>query len=326
MNLLITGAHGFLGKHVVKMFEERCFGWYGTGCIWFTPSSTELDLMNTKALSLYLTNHKITHIIHLAANVGGIGANKRKPADFMYNNLIMGLNILRQASLSPFIKKVINVGTICSYPKHAEVPFLEEDIFNGYPEETNAAYGIAKRAIMVYGEALNTQHNMKVVNLMPVNLAGEYDKFHPLNSHVIPAIILKIYKAIQNHSTRVELWGTGTATREFLYAGDCAEAIGLALDKYETPDPINIGSGEEIRINDLAKKIALMMEWNGDIIFTGQVSDGQPRRCLDVKKAEDKLNFKAGTDLDTMLLKEIAYFNELKKSQPEVIKLFLDMI
>jgi len=320
MNLLITGAHGFLGKHVTRLMKRK------EGVVLFTPTSDQLDLMHPSSISRYLTNNKISHIIHLAANVGGIGANKRKPADFMYNNLIMGLNVLRQASLSPFVKKVVNVGTICSYPKHTPVPFKEEDIFNGYPEETNAAYGIAKRAIMVYGEALNTQHNMRVVNLMPVNMAGEYDNFHPLNSHVIPAIILKIHKAIQNRSTRIELWGTGTATREFLYAGDCARAIGIALSEYETPDPINIGSGEEIKIDALATKIALLMGWDGDIIFTGQVSDGQPRRCLDVVKAEDKLNFKAGTNLDTMLLKEITYFNQLKESHSETIKLFLDMI
>jgi len=316
MNLLITGAHGFLGRHVVRHLEKR------QDIELFTPLSQELDLMDASALSRYLLTHKITHIIHLAANVGGIGANKRKPADFMYNNLIMGLNVLRRADHSPFVKKVINIGTICSYPKNASVPFKEEDIFNGYPEETNAPYGIAKRAVMVYGDALNAQHNLRVVNLMPVNLVGEYDNFHPLDSHVIPAIILKIYKAKCNHINKIELWGTGCATREFLYAGDCAKAIGLALDKHETPEPINIGSGKEISIKGLAERIALLMQWDGDIIFTGQVSDGQPRRCLDTQKAKEKLGFVAETSLEEMLRWEMAYF----LSNHDRMQHFLDMI
>lgn len=314
MNLLITGASGFLGRHVVKLLRNR------EDIKLFTPSSDELELIQAANLSQYLVNNEISHIIHLAANVGGIGANRRKPADFMYDNLMMGLNVLRNASLNPYTEKVINIGTICSYPRNTPAPFKETDLFNGYPEDTNAPYGIAKRAIMIYGDSLNKQHGIKIVNLMPVNLAGEYDNFYPLTSHVIPAIILKVYKAKKLNMKRIELWGTGEATREFLYAGDCAKAIELALDKYETPDPINIGSGQEIKIKILAEWIATMMQWNGEIVFTGQVSDGQPRRLLDTNKAKEKLGFEATTSLVKILLKEIEYFNGLNLAD-EYIKM-----
>lgn len=305
MNLLITGASGFLGRHVVELLRKR------EDIKLFTPSSDELNLMDFSQLPSYLVHNKISHIIHLAANVGGIGANRRKPADFMYDNLMMGLNVLRNASLNPFTEKIINIGTICSFPRNTPTPFKETDLFNGYPEDTNAPYGIAKRAIMIYGDSLNKQHGIKVVNLMPVNLAGDKDNFYPLTSHVIPAIILKVYKAKKLNMNRIELWGTGEATREFLYAGDCAKAIELALDKYETPDPINIGSGREIQIKTLAEWIATMMEWHGEIVFNNQVSDGQPRRLLDTSKAKEKLGFEATTSLVQTLRKEIDYFNGL---------------
>jgi GDP-L-fucose synthase len=290
------------------------------------PDRSTLNLLNWEAVGDYLCLNEINVIVHLASMVGGIGANKRSPADFMYHNLLMGVNVLHESSLSPYIKKIINVGTICQYPKYTPVPFKEENMWNGYPEETNAPYGIAKRAIMEYGIALNNQHNMQIVNLMPVNMAGEYDNFHPMSSHVIPSIILKIDKAI-SEGKGVELWGTGQATREFLYAGDFAKSVWTAIKTKMKSDPINIGVGKEISINLLATNIAMRMEFKGGkISFGGQVSDGQPRRCLDVTKAKEILKFEAETSLPEMLDKEINYYYKLKQDNPELIKQYMEMI
>jgi len=329
MNVLITGAHGFVGKHVLRSLSwltNQPSGGPGT-CNIFAPDKDSLNLLDRVRLAEYLGINEINTIVHLAARVGGIGANKREPADFLYNNLLMGINVLREAQLQPHVKKVINVGTICSYPKFASVPFQESELWNGFPEETNAPYGIAKRAIIMYGIALNNQNSFPVVNLMPVNMAGEHDNFHPMSSHVIPAIILKIDKAMDSNKPFVELWGTGEATREFLYAGDFAEAVRIALTKNDiTPHPINIGTGKEITIKDLAFKIKDMMDYDGEIRFTGQVSDGQPRRCLDVNKARDVLGFEAKTKLSTILLKEIEYYRAMKKEHPEYISTYKEMI
>lgn len=321
MNVLITGAHGFVGHHVVKHLSD-----IPASLNLFTPDRKQLDLLNWEAVGDFICLNEINVIIHLASKVGGIGANKRSPADFMYHNLLMGVNILHESSLSPHVRKIINVGTICQYPKYTSVPFKEEDMWNGYPEETNAPYGIAKRAIMEYGIALNSQNNMDIVNLMPVNMAGEHDNFHPMSSHVIPAIILKIDKAI-DEGKDVELWGTGGATREFLYAGDFAKSVWMAIQTKMKPNPINIGVGKEITINLLAANIAMRMEFKGGkISFGGQVSDGQPRRCLDVTKAKEVLNFEAETSLAQMLDKEINYYYTLKRDNPELIKQYMGMI
>lgn len=321
MNLLITGAHGFVGRHLVELIEKE-----RPEIKLFKPTHDELNLIDMKKTHKYVAIHEIDAIIHLAAHVGGIGANKNKPADFLYDNLLMGINIVHAANHSPHVKRLINVGTICSYPKLAEVPFKEEDLWNGYPEETNAPYGIAKRAVMTYALASNMQYDTSVINLMAVNMAGEYDNFHPLNSHVIPAMILKIDKAIDEDEDSVKLWGTGKATREFLYVGDCARAILAAFQTDMGPEPINIGTGKEISIRALAKAVQSFMKYKGHIEFTSQVSDGQPRRCLDVSKAKKILGFEPTVDLSDMLQREIAYYYKLKEDNPELITLYRDMI
>jgi len=307
MNILITGAHGFVGKHVTKQLHDDF-----PEAKLFTPTRSVLDLRLYPEIVQYMGVHEITHMVHLAARVGGIGANKRYPARFFYDNLYLSVNMMHAAANSPYMEKFVNVGTICSYPKDTPVPFKESDLWNGYPEETNAPYGVANKAAIVYGEALNQEYNFRVVNLLPVNMSGEGDHYNPEYSHVIPAMILKIDKAIDNGYEEVKLWGTGQATREFLYAGDMAKAVSLAIRKKIKPDPINIGTGKEITIFDLAHKIAKIMKYEGKLVFTGQVSDGQPRRCLDVTKAKDVLGFEATTPLDEMIKKSLADYYERK--------------
>lgn len=311
MNLLITGSNGFLGRHVTKLFKEN-------GRI-FTPSSEELDLRYREDVINYFQQAEITHVIHLAASVAGIGGNMRFPVKQFYDNLNISLNVMYAAHQSPYFQRMVNACSICSYPKYTPVPFKEEDLWNGYPEETNAPFGIAKKAAMSYAEHLNKQYRLIIANLLLVNMAGEHDNFHPIYSHVIPAIILKIDRAIDEKRSEVELWGTGTATREFLYAGDAAVAIKLSLERSEDASPINIGTGKEISIRDLADMIAEKMNYGGDIVFGGQVSDGQPRRCLDVTKAKEKLGFVAETSLDEILNRAINYFWQFKKDDPERI-------
>jgi len=321
MNLLITGANGFVGKHLVKLLAKK-----RPDIKLFTPSHDTFDLLDSCHLYGYLDTFKIDHIVHLAARVGGIGANQSKPATFLYDNLLMGMNIVHAANSTPGVKKLINIGTICSYPKHTEVPFKEENIWDGYPEETNAPYGIAKRAVMAYAIASNFQYGTNVVNLMAVNMAGEYDNFHPLTSHVIPAIILKIDKAMDDGDSDIKLWGTGQATREFLYAGDCARAILMSLETHVGPDPVNIGTGKEITIRVLANAIKSFMKYQGNIMFTSQVSDGQPRRCLDVSRAKKIFGFKPEVDLSEMIRREVQYYYSLKEQNPELIDSYRAMI
>jgi GDP-L-fucose synthase len=321
MNILITGAHGFVGYHVTKLLKERLFDHKI-----FTPKRSELDLRIYHEIIQYLSKHEITHIVHLAARVGGIGANKRFPADFFFDNSYFALNLLHAIINLKFIEQFINIGTICQYPKFAPIPLKENDLWNGYPEETNAPYGIAKRATMEYAKSINQQYGINVVNLMPVNMMGEKDKFDPIYSHVVPAIILKIDKAVKDKSNEVHLWGTGKATREFLYAGDFAEAILMSLHYYGDPDPINIGTGKDICIKDLSNMIKNIMCFKGDLIFTGQISDGQPFRKLDINRAKEKLGFEAKTSLEKMLDKTINYYYDLKSKNPKLIDEYMTMI
>jgi len=322
MNLFITGANGFVGQHVVKYFQKD-----HPSINLFIPTRSELDLRLYPEMCQYISRNEITDVIHLAARVGGIGANKNFPAQFFYDNLYLSINVMHAASQFTRIERFINIGTICSYPKHTPVPFKEEELWNGYPEETNAPYGIANKAAIVYGQALNDEYGLSVMNLLPVNMTGEFDNFDPAYSHVIPAIILKIDRAMDNGDNEVNLWGTGTATREFLYAGDMAIAVRKALE-IDSPDssPINIGTGKEISIRDLADCIADIMLFNGTIIFTGQVSDGQPRRCLDTQKAKDILDFEAKTSFAEMLGRSVSYYYELKKTNPDLINDYMRRI
>jgi GDP-L-fucose synthase len=318
MKVLITGANGFVGKHVVKELEGKHE--------LLTPSRQELDLLRLGDLqenggSEYINRHKPDAIVHLAATCGGIGINKDNPGKFIYENLQMGINVLEAARIAG-VSKVVNLGTVCAYPKHTPVPFKEEDIHNGYPEETNAPYGIAKKTIMEMGDAYSRQYGMSVTNLVPVNMAGEWDNFDEYSSHVIPALIKKFESPTvdlaaeglggphHNLNPRVTLWGTGSASREFLFAGDCARAIGIALVKDTGPAPINLGTGQEITIKELAEMIKRVGGYDAEIVWDDSKPDGQPRRCLDVTRAKNRLKWEATTSLEENLRRTIDWYRK----------------
>ena len=298
MKVLLTGATGFLGKNLrskLSMSHELV----GVGSEW--------DLRNQEVCKRLISKCEPDAVIHAAGSVGGIGANQNNPGKFIYENLIMGTNVIH-ASMEQKVSKFVLLGTVCAYPKHTEVPFEEKDIWNGYPEETNAPYGIAKKALMQMVQSYNEQYDFNGVNLIPVNMYGPHDHFNLTSSHVIPALILKIHNAIKNNEDQITIWGTGNASREFLFAEDCAEAILLALEKDIPPDPINIGTGKEIKIKDLVQMIADMMGFQGIIRCDETKPDGQPRRCLDTSRAKELLGFEAETNLSEGLSKTITWF------------------
>jgi GDP-L-fucose synthase len=298
MKVLVTGGNGFVGRHV----QKRLF--FESDLEVFAPKKEELDVLRQNVLFDYVGKNKIDAIVHLSALCGGIGINKDKPAEFMYSNLQMGLNVANVCSWHNI--KLVNTGTVCSYPKYTEIPFKEENFWNGYPEETNAAYGIAKKTVMEYTKALGDKIN--VTNLVPVNMCGEYDNFDLYSSHVIPALIRKFEEA----TTHVEIWGNGEASREFLYAGDFADAIVIALRKKTNADPINIGTGNEISIKDLVEKIKKIGNYNAKAVWLVDKPNGQPRRCLDTTNAKKILKWEAKTDLDTMLKRTIDWYRGVK--------------
>ena len=308
--VLITGGTGFLGKAVVDVLSSK-------GYKKLLPIGSSLDLTCGKKTFDFFQETRPDAVIHLAATVGGIGANKDNPGLFMYNNLAMGINTIEAARLNK-VKKFIMVGTVCAYPKFTPVPFKEEDIWNGYPEETNAPYGIAKKSLMQLVQSYNKQYGFNGVNLIPVNMYGPRDNFDPAISHVIPALILKFHKAMREAKDShgfykkrrpVEIWGTGKASREFLYVDDCAEAICLSLEKDVSAEPINIGTGGEIMIEHLAHAIAEIMGYKGKIKFNPKYPDGQPRRCLDISRAKQELGYSSTTGLYEGLEKTIKWFN-----------------
>jgi GDP-L-fucose synthase len=299
---LITGAHGFLGHHVVAKFvaeNEKIF----------TPTSKEMNLANPTSIRQALWEYQPDTIIHLAAQCGGIGINSAKPGEFLYNNMMMTAHLIdacraiNKSKILPEITKFVGIGTVCSYPKNTPVPFKEEDLYNGYPEETNAPYGLAKRMQLEMLRAYHTQYGLNGIFLIPVNMVGEFDNFNDDSSHVIPAMIKKFHNAKVNNEPQVILWGDGSASREFLYAGDCAEAIYQATMSYNKPDPINIGTGHEIQIRNLAYKIKEIVKYKGSIVWDITKPNGQPRRCLDVEKAKLEFGFQAETSLDVALIK-----------------------
>ena len=297
--ILITGSTGFLGKHLVKRLEND----YEL----LTPSSDELNIQDIVALHNYIYEKSPNIIVHLAAVCGGIGANQKAPADFFIQNSMMSVNILSMSSYHK-IDKLITLGSVCSYPKFTEIPFKEENIWDGYPEETNAPYGIAKKNLLVGCRAYNEQYGDNFLHLIPVNMYGEHDNFNPDSSHVIPALFEKFKNAKEKEEPFVEVWGDGSASREFLYAGDCADAIALALENYNDPDPINIGTGVEITIKDLVCKISKLFDYKGEIKYDTSKPNGQPRRCLDVTKAKEKLGFEAKITLDDGLEKTYNWY------------------
>jgi GDP-L-fucose synthase len=337
--ILVTGASSFLGHHVMPLLEnyntsfepEWLTGDRGTRLIprfeIFAPSSKELNLLNRDSVIAYIKKHKPDTILHMAALCGGIGANKKRPGDFILHNTKMATNLFDAISEVNFwdnpsmtrqvVTHFYGLGSVCGYPKNCPVPFKEEDLWNGFPEETNAPYGTAKRHMIVMQDAYRLQHGLRGAHLIPVNLYGEYDHFNLDNSHVMPALINKFIAAKQNEDESVEVWGDGTPTREFLYAGDCAEAIVRAVvTGFDYPIPVNIGTGHDISIKDLADLIKEVVGFDGEIRFTGEVSvNGQPKRRLDVSRARDVLGFTAKTDLRTGLEKTVAWYQK-SKSKP----------
>lgn len=308
--VVVTGGAGFLGSYVVEKLQER-------GCEnIFVPRSKDYDLTREEAIIRLLKDTKPHMIIHLAAVVGGIGANRENPGTFFYKNLMMGVQLIEQARLHN-VDKFVAIGTICAYPKYTPVPFKEEDLWNGYPEETNAPYGLAKKMMLVQSQAYRQQYGFNSIYLLPVNLYGPRDNFDPKTSHVIPALIKKCVDAVNEGKDEIVVWGTGNATREFLYVEDCAEAIVLAAEKYNGSDPVNIGSGFEISIKDLAKLIAELTGFKGRIVWDTTKPDGQPRRRLDTTKAEKYFGFKAKTDFREGLKKTIEWYKQISQKKNE---------
>jgi GDP-L-fucose synthase len=310
--ILITGGCGFLGTHIcqglakkeiqeLKNLESSENGFYKF-------RSKEFDLVNQKQCSELINKFKPNVIIHAAAKVGGIGANKEYPADYFYDNLMMGANIIH-CSKNANIEKLVLIGTICSYPKFASVPFNEKELWNGYPEETNAPYGIAKKALLTQAMAYKQQYGLNFIYLMPVNLYGIGDNFDEKTSHVIPALIKKFLFAKKNNKECVEIWGTGEPTREFLYAEDAAHAIISCTEKYNDSDPMNIGYGNEIKINQLATMIKNIIGYKGSVVYNNNYPDGQPRRCLNISKSTKIIGFYANTDLYHGLKKTIDWYS-----------------
>jgi GDP-L-fucose synthase len=285
-NILVTGGSGFLGRHVVQALVEA-----GANPAHIsTPRSKDCDLRSAENCKSALEGKDIA--IHLAAHVGGIGLNQKKPGELFYDNLMMGVNLIHQAHLTG-VSKVVVVGTICAYPKFTPVPFKEENLWNGYPEETNAPYGVAKKALLVQLDAYRQQYGLSGVYLLPVNLYGPWDNFNPDSSHVIPALIRKLDEAKQRKDDVVAVWGDGSPTREFLYVEDAAQGIVRATQHYDGSEPVNLGTNNEISIKDLVELLAELMEFEGKIHWQTDKPNGQPRRCLDTQKAEKLFGFKA---------------------------------
>lgn len=287
--VLVTGGNGFLGQHVLAALADRGFRDV------IAPSHADYDLVKADRVAACLNETRPDAIVHLAAVVGGIGANQEHPGEFFYKNLLMGAQLMEQARVSG-VHKFVAIGTICAYPKFTPVPFREEDLWSGYPEETNAPYGLAKKMLLVQAQAYRQQFGFNAVYLLPVNLYGPGDNFDPKSSHVIPALIRKCVEAVENDEGAITVWGTGTPTREFLYVRDCAEAIVAALEGYNDEDPVNIGSGMEISVRDLVELIAELTGFEGRIEFDPGRPDGQPRRRLDTTRAKERFGWEAHTD------------------------------
>ena len=295
---MVTGGGGFLGQAVVRRLES-----VGADSV-FVPRSRDYDLRTMDGIDRALADGRPQLVIHLAAVVGGIGANRENPGRFFYENAIMGIQLMEQARLAG-VEKLVTIGTVCSYPKYTPIPFREEDLWGGYPEETNAPYGLAKKMLLVQGQAYRAQYGFDVIHLIPVNLYGPGDNFDPASSHVIPALIKKCLDAVESGADDIEVWGTGSASREFLYVDDAAEGIVLAAERYEGPEPVNLGTGQEITIRELVTLIAQLTGFTGEIRWDASKPDGQPRRALDTSRALEAFGFAARTSFENGLRRTV---------------------
>jgi len=300
----VTGGAGFLGSYVVEKLRER-------GCRHiFVPRSRDYDLREKEAVIQMYEDSRPDIVIHVAAGVGGIGANRKYPGKFFYDNAIMGIQLIEYARRYG-VEKFVCVGTVCAYPKYTPVPFKEDDLWNGYPEETNAPYGLAKKMLLVQLQAYRQQYGFNGIYLLPANLYGPRDNFDPETSHVIPALIKKCVDAKRKRERKIVVWGTGEASREFLYVEDAAEGILLAAERYSEPEPVNLGTGKETKIKDLVKLVVELAGFEGEVEWDRSKPDGQPRRCLDTSRAKRAFGFQAKTDLREGLKRTIEYYEKV---------------
>ncbi len=307
--VVVTGGAGFLGREVCRQLEP-----FRPRTI-IAPRSSSYDLRNKDAIEQLLADSQPDVILHLAAVVGGIEANRLNPGKFFYENAIMGIELMEQARQFG-VDKFVAVGSICAYPKYTPVPFREDDLWNGYPEETNAPYGLAKKMLLVQSQAYRQQYGMNAITLFPVNLYGPYDNFDLQSSHVIPALIRKVCEAMDSGKQCIEVWGTGSASREFLYVADAAEGIVRATEQYDGAEPVNLGSGNEVSIRDLADLICDVCGFEGEIRWDAEKPDGQPRRCLDTTRAREEFGFESSTSLREGLLQTVQWYrkNRVRKA------------
>ena len=306
--MVVTGGAGFLGGYVVAALEAR-----GARQV-FVPRRERYDLRERDAIRRLFDDARPDVVIHLAAVVGGIGANRASPGRFFYDNLVMGVQLVDEARLRG-VDKLVTVGTICSYPKHAAVPFREEDLWRGYPEETNAPYGLAKKMLLVQGQAYRDQYGLNAIHLLPVNLYGPRDDFDPTTSHVIPALIRRCLEARDAARPAIEVWGDGSPTREFLHARDAAAGLVAATERYDGAEPVNLGTGRELPIRDLAEVIRRLTGFEGELRWRPDLPGGQPRRCLSVERARARFGWQATIALEDGLRETIAWYEGVRRSR-----------
>jgi GDP-L-fucose synthase len=304
-SVLVTGGHGFLGSHLVTLLRDN-------GAKVIAPTHKEYDLVNLNEIQRMYDDHPAEMVIHLAARVGGIGANQQHPGSFFYENLMMGVQLMHEAYLRK-IPKFVALGTVCAYPKFAPIPFKEVDLWNGYPEETNAPYGLAKKMMLVQSQGYREEYGYNSIFLLPVNLYGPGDNFDPVTSHVIPALIKKCVDATSEGANEIVVWGDGSATREFLFVEDAAEGVMLAAEKYDRSDPVNLGSAFEVSIKDLVEIIVKETGFSGKITWDTSKPNGQPRRKLDTSRAEQAFGFSSHTSFEAGLRKTIQWYQEQRK-------------
>ena len=306
---MVTGGAGFLGRCVVRRLETS-----GATNI-FVPRSRDYDLRTVDGVSAALADGRPDVVIHLAAIVGGIGANRDNPGRFFYENAVMGIELMERARRAG-VEKFVQIGTVCSYPKFTPVPFKEDDLWDGYPEETNAPYGMAKKMLLIQGQAYRQQYGFNVIHLLPVNLYGPGDNFDPASSHVIPALIKKCIDAREAGAEHIEVWGTGSASREFLYVDDAADGIVLGAERYDGADPVNLGVGHEITIRELVELIAKLTRFEGELRWDRSKPDGQPRRALDTHRARERFGFQATTTFDDGLRRTVDWYERARAPVP----------